>query len=405
MGKKIGTTRPMTLDVLLPPFTESFQIVASDSITQWHYDQDGSYLPDRAITPLILTPTLSVFDPETKLTYTPSFYLVRWYLLNSSTGNYDTEITNTTDGDVDYVVLSSGALKVKKNVTESSPVNLLCIVQYIDPRNAGKTYKCTATKQLTTSKDTSITSPTIEIDKEATVLYNPFIDGYTTDENGVKHHNFTFVATARLGEEVLDVTSANSPYRIKWYAIGDGITSETLIDATEQVSGIAVAKFPCYVSGQNTPTLVVDAMMTDNVTIIARIVNTSTNRTYPEKCLRRLTWDGFKVDATTEAIDSGAVKQDTQSKTLRNIVTLRNRTLDQSVVNENFRQDWYFRNAANSVIQYLGASPNVIVPGEKLHAQESALVYSELSLYEGYKVVTHDGKVITNGGKVVVCRI
>ena len=108
MGKKIGTTRPMTLDVLQPPFTESFQIVASDSITQWHYDQDGSYLPDRAITPLILTPTLSVFDPETKLTYTPSFYLVRWYLLNSSTGNYDTEITNTTDGDVDYVVLSSG---------------------------------------------------------------------------------------------------------------------------------------------------------------------------------------------------------------------------------------------------------------------------------------------------------
>ena len=74
--KKTGLSRPMTLDVLLPPFTESFQIVASDAVSQWHYDQDGSYLPDRAITPLLLTLELSVFDPETKLTYEPSFYKV-----------------------------------------------------------------------------------------------------------------------------------------------------------------------------------------------------------------------------------------------------------------------------------------------------------------------------------------
>ena len=402
--KKTGLSRPMTLDVLLPPFTESFQIVASDAVSQWHYDQDGSYLPDRAITPLLLTPELSVFDPETKLTYEPSFYKIRWYLLNSTTGDYDTEITNTEDGDVDYVVLPSGALKVKKNVNELAPVNLLCKAQYVDPRNAGKTYTITETQQLTTNRDSSVTSPTIEIAQESTVKYNPFIDGYTTDQYGVKHHTFTFNATARMGDEVLDVTSQASPYRIRWYAVGDGTNSEALVDDAELVGGISIAKFPCYVSGQGTPTLVVDAMMTDSIMLIARVVNTDTGRVYPEKCLRHLTWDSFKVDATSEAIDGGAVKQDTMSKTFRNIVTMRNRTLSEAAVNENFLQEWKFRNAAMADIEDLGTGPTMTIEGNKLHAQASALVYANLSLFEGYKVVLSDGKVVVSGGRVVVSR-
>ena len=394
----------MTLDVLLPPFTESFQIVASDAVSQWHYDQDGSYLPDRAITPLLLSPELSVFDPETKLTYEPSFYKVRWYLLNSSTGNYDTEITNTTEGDVDYVVMPSGALKVKKNVNEQAPVNLLCKAQYVDPRNAGKTYTVTETLQLTTNRDSSVTSPTIEINQESTVKYNPFIDGYTTDQYGVKHHNFTFTATARRGDEVLDVTSQSSPYRIRWYAVGDGTNSEAPIDDSELADGISVAKFPCYVSGQGTPALVVDAMMTDSITLIARVVNTDTGVVYPEKCLRHLTWDSFKVDATSEAVDGGSVKQDTVSKTFRNIVTLRNRTLAEAAVNENFLQEWKFRNAATSAVEDICTGPIATVNGSKLHAQESALVYADISLLEAQKVVVVDGKVVVQDGRVVVNR-
>ena len=166
----------MVMDVLLPPFTESFYIEASDTLQQWHYDQTGQYMPDRAITPLTLRPMLSVFDPETHATYTPSFYSVRWYLLNTATGNYDTEITNTEEGDVDYVVRSNGDLTVKKNVNESSPVNILCRTIYVDPRNAGKTYEVKDKVQLQTNRDSTVTSPSIEINQEGTVLYNPFID-------------------------------------------------------------------------------------------------------------------------------------------------------------------------------------------------------------------------------------
>ena len=44
------------------------------------------------------------------------------------------------------------------------------------------------------------------------------------------------------------------------------------------------------------------------------------------------------------------------------------------------------------------------IEGNKLHAQASALVYANLSLFEGYKVVLSDGKVVVSGGRVVVSR-
>lgn len=402
--KKTGLSRPMTLDVLLPPFTESFDIVPSDAVSQWHYDQDGSYLPDRAVTPLVLTPTLSVFDPETHRTYTPSFYRVRWFVLNTTTGEYDIEITNTTDGNVDYVILPSGALKVKKNVPETAPVSLLCQLQYIDPRNVANVYTTNAKQQLSTNRDTSVASPTLSVNCESTVKYNPFIDGYTKDSYGVFHHNIAITGTARLGDTVLDVASAGSPYRIRWYAVGDGETQEKLIDDSTTAGGVAIATFPCYVSGQGTALLTLDAMMTDSITVIGRIFNTETNTLYPDRCLVHLTWDSIKVDPTTEAIDGGAVKQGTVSKTFRNIVTIRNRTLDATVVNENFMQEFKFRNAASSSVESLGFGPTVTVPASKLKAQESSLVYSELSLLESQKVVTLGDAVIVQDGRVVVCR-
>ena len=400
MAKKIGISRPMVMDVLLPPFTESFYIEASDTLQQWHYDQTGQYMPDRAITPLTLRPMLSVFDPETHATYTPSFYSVRWYLLNTATGNYDTEITNTEEGDVDYVVRSNGDLTVKKNVNESSPVNILCRAIYVDPRNAGKTYEVKDKVQLQTNRDSTVTSPSIEINQEGTVLYNPFIDASS---------RFTFNATVRLGDKVIDTTAAGAKYRVKWYAIGNGETTEQLIDATDS----PCAKFPCYVSGQGTPQLVVDAMLADQITIVARVQDVATNRLYPDKALRSLTWDNnIRADVTTEAIDGGAIKQDTASKTFRNIVTMRNRTLDASVVNANFLQTWKFRPASRTTggstptdaVTTLGTGPQMELEGAKIHAQESSLVYSELELLGAYKVVKQGSAVVVQDGKVVICR-
>lgn len=390
----------MVLDVLLSPFRESFCIDANDTLQQWHYDQTGEYLPDRAITPLILSPRISVQDPETEVIYEPSFYQVRWFLLNTATGKYDTEITNTEDGDVDYLILPTGELEVKKNVSENAPVSLLCKATYIDPRNAGKTYTCSDTVDLTTHRDSSVTSPSIDIDQEGTVKYNPFIDASSL---------FTFTATVRLGDKLIDTTDPEVPYRLRWYA-KDAELREMLIDAVDS----PCAKFPCYVSGQGTPQLTVNAMYADQITIIARIINTNTNQLYPVKEIRSLVWDNnIKADVTTEAIDGGAIKQDTVSKTFRNIVTMRNRTLDEQVVNQNFLQTWKFRPASRTsaggstptdAVTTLGTGPQMELAGQKIHAQESSLVYSELELMGAYKVVKQGSAVVVQDNKVVICR-
>lgn len=390
----------MVLDVLLSPFRESLCIDANDTLQQWHYDQTGEYLPDRAITPLILSPRISVQDPETEVIYEPSFYQVRWFLLNTATGKYDTEITNTEDGDVDYLILPTGELEVKKNVSENAPVSLLCKATYIDPRNAGKTYTCSDTVDLTTHRDSSVTSPSIDIDQEGTVKYNPFIDASSL---------FTFTATVRLGDKLIDTTDPEVPYRLRWYA-KDAELREILIDAVDS----PCAKFPCYVSGQGTPQLTVNAMYADQITIIARIINTNTNQLYPAKEIRSLVWDNnIKADVTTEAIDGGAIKQDTVNKTFRNIVTMRNRTLDASVVNANFLQTWKFRPASRTsvggstptdAVTTLGTGPQMELAGAKIHAQESSLVYAELELMGAYKVVKQGTAVVVQDGKVVICR-
>jgi hypothetical protein len=400
MAKKIGISRPMVIDVLLSPFRESFCIDANDTLQQWHYDQTGEYLPDRAITPLILSPRISVQDPETEVIYEPSFYQVRWFLLNTATGKYDIEITNTEDGDVDYLILPTGELEVKKNVSENASVSLLCKATYIDPRNAGKTYTCSDTVDLTTHRDSSVTSPSIDIDQEGTVKYNPFIDASSL---------FTFTATVRLGDKLIDTTDPEVPYRLRWYA-KDAELREMLIDAVDS----PCAKFPCYVSGQGTPQLTVNAMYADQITIIARIINTNTNQLYPVKEIRSLVWDNnIKADVTTEAIDGGAIKQDTVSKTFRNIVTMRNRTLDASVVNANFLQTWKFRPASRTSaggstptdqVTTLGTGPQMELTGARIHAQESSLVYSELELMGAYKVVKQGTAVVVQDNKVVICR-
>ena len=154
-------------------------------------------------------------------------------------------------------------------------------------------------------------------------------------------------------------------------------------------------------------------MLADQITIVARVQDVATNRLYPDKALRSLTWDNnIRADVTTEAIDGGAIKQDTASKTFRNILTLRNRTLDASVVNANFLQTWKFRPASRTTggstptdaVTTLGTGPQMELEGAKIHAQESSLVYSELELLGAYKVVKQGSAVVVQDGKVVICR-
>lgn len=394
MIQRKNISEPMVLDVFLTPFIESFEIVPSDTTQQWYYVNDSTFLPDRGTTPLLLTPTLSVQDPETQTVYTPSFYRVKWYQLNTSTGAYDIALESTTESEgVYYIVQSSGALLVKKNVLPESPVDLLCNVTYIDPRNSGVTRKTSGTVSLTSNKDVAVQQPTVDIKTEKTVHFDALADDAESQ--------YTFEAVVMLGTS--DITNTST---IRWYATDANVTTETLIDTEED----SIPLFPSYVSGQGTKTLVVDAMYADRLTIIARVYDTTNSVLYPTACYRTLMWKAAEVTAITTSDECSDVRETTGDKVVYNIVNTKTRTLTQSEISENFEQKFYVRKATKGTSGtdtpvLIGTGPSAVLSKSTMKSNGSSIAYSELSQKGCYRVVTQGGAVLVQDGKLVVERI
>lgn len=394
MIQRKNISEPMTLDVLVTPFIENFDVVPSDTTQQWYYVNDSSFLPDRGTTPLLLTPVLSVQDPDTNKVYSPSFYQVKWYQLNASTGEYDIALDDTSEAeDVYFIVQTSGALLVKKNVLPESPVDILCDLTYIDPRNAGVTWHVTKRVSLTTNKDVAVQQPVVEINFGKTVHFDVLAD----DANS----RYTFEATVKLGSA--DITDSSV---IRWYATDANITAETLIDELDGT----IPKFPSYVSGQGTKTLVVDAMYTDRLTVIARVYDSDNGVLYPTACYRTLTWKAAEVSAVTISDECSDVRETTGDKVVYNIVNTKTRTLTQAEVSENFSQAFYLRKATKGTSGtdtpvLVGTGSSAVLSAATMKSNVSSLAYSELTQKGCYRVVTQDGKPVIQDGKLVVERI
>ena len=395
MRQRKSISEPMTLDVLLAPLREMFEIKASDTLEQWYYANDNTFLPNRSRDVLVLTPSLSVQDMDTDVVYHPAIS-ARWFYMSTGDSDYTHEITATADGSgVEYYKRTdgSGALVVKKNVTPDNPVGLLCVVTYNDPRNGGISRQVKDKVLLSTNRAANSDTPTIDIETEKTILYNPLIDSTS---------QFTFTAKVTLkGEDITDTAA------IRWYATDNNITTETLIDAVDS----PVAKFPCYVSGQNTKTLVVNAINTERTTIIARVLNTTTNQLYPVKAYRTLSWDNVVISAITTADDCSDVRDATRTKTFHNIVNMHGKALTAEEVNANFFQKFILRKASKTksstptdTEEVIGEGSEVTISADKLKSNYSSLVYSELTLKGPYKIVVDaNGKVVVDAnGKVII---
>lgn len=400
MGRKLNISTPMVLDVMLAPFTESFQIVPSDTTRQWYYADNSSWSPNHVTNPLILTPVLEVFDPDTKQTYNPTFGDVKWYYLNSS-GTF-TLITNTTESTSQpYVVYTDGHIKVNYNVPYDSPLTLKCVCPYIDPRASGTSYTAVATIDLTTNRDATLQLPTIDIQCEMTRLYDVI-----KDNSSVKDF------TAVVKKAGADITNSSS---IRWYALDKSTGDETLINATTTVDGVTVPVYPCYVSGQNTATLTLDAMFANEITVVARVLCTDStspyyNQNYPCKAIRSLKWDDIPVDIITHSNNSGAVRDDTEEMEFTPIVNVRGKAMTDEEKQTHMLFNWKRRNGtvnatqSQSVPVDCGCGQTKKIDGNTLRANASTLVYTEAELLGAYELVTDDGVVVTDGNEPVYDR-
>lgn len=388
MGRRLNLSTPTVINTELIPLDESFYIENNGQLEQWFYDNTNSYAPNRKLTPLTLTPKISAFDADSKVRYEPSFYTVKWFekAYSASAGDYvETEITNVTDSDdADYVKVGNN-LMVKKNVSYTRSITIRCEAQYIDPRDSGITYTVGDSVVLSTNRDASIEFPTLDVSCPKSQAYNPLRDA---------NSQFTMGAKAYMGKT--DVTE--STYFV-WYAI-DG-TSEVLANT-----------MPWYVSGQNTSTLVVDAMYGEDIRVVLRSKDNAAAATlHPDKVYRSIVWRVPDVDTHVLSKNGSAVRSDTKEMSFDTVVNCLGEVLSEATKSEHLHFNWKTRKNTQSTEVDMGWGQKITLDASSLRntigstsSLASTLVFPYVYLLGAYEKVLDDGEVVTDDGQVVYDR-
>lgn len=388
MGRRLNLSTPTVINTELIPLDESFYIENNGQLEQWFYDNTNNYAPNRKLTPLTLTPKISAFDADSKVRYEPSFYTVKWFekAYSASAGDYvETEITNVTDSDdADYVKVGNN-LMVKKNVSYTRSITIRCEAQYIDPRDSGITYTVGDSVVLSTNRDASIEFPTLDVSCPKSQAYNPLRDASS---------QFTMAAKAYMGKT--DVTE--STYFV-WYAI-DG-TSEVLANT-----------MPWYVSGQNTSTLVVDAMYGEDIRVVLRSKDNAAAATLrPDKVYRSIVWRVPDVDTHVLSKNGSAVRSDTKEMSFDTVVNCLGEVLSEATKSEHLHFNWKTRKNTQSTEVDMGWGQKITLDASSLRntigstsSLASTLVFPYVYLLGAYEKVLDDGEVVTDDGQVVYDR-
>ena len=354
MGTRLNISQPMVIDTLLTPLTDSLILHTNDVTEQWYDVGTGTWNVNRETTPLTITPMIDAYDPDSgqKLSIS-SFNSVTWTAMEGDTEKV-IPVTDQTDEDYGKYEKKGNNLIVKKNVV-STPISIRCEVNYADPRSL-EAYIVADTIILTCNKDATAVFPVVKIMANKFTPYNPLAHDRST---GVRPSSlFTFNAKATL--EGQDIT--NNVY-FEWYATDKYHNEETLIDAKitavidqETHETMDFAEFPCYVSGQGTKNLVLDAMGSEEVRLVLRArygaqpVTISSPMT-PSKDYAVLGWDVPKVDAITASKEGSAVNTTSGEKTFYNILNMRGGTIHENIVREFIATNWKYR-FSNSSTEY-----------------------------------------------------
>lgn len=108
----------------------------SGNNVQTYNNESKEYEPDRSLVPLILMPYVDAIDPESKQNGRQTLTAIEWYN-GVPAKDYSNRIAAGTDyeiGDGTVTGFPKNALKVKKNVSADTPMQIFCIVKFTDVR-------------------------------------------------------------------------------------------------------------------------------------------------------------------------------------------------------------------------------------------------------------------------------
>lgn len=401
----------MVITTELQPLTESIYLEASSSVEQWKSDniptgQNSQWSPDRTATPLQLTPKITAVDTETNMSYTPSVYKCKWYVMEydaSATNSTDstvkgdyveTEVTSTSTEDDYYKTTDGKTLTVRKNVPYDHAVTIRCVATYQDPRDSGTTHDLEVTQILSTNRDAEAVYPILDTDVPSAQSFNPLTDS-TYDDDGEPHGYFSITAKALLNNE--DITSN---IVIVWYAV-DSSGNEVLADT-----------MPWYVSGQNTATIKVDAMYGEYIRILVRAKATSdTEDLYPSRCYRTVGWRVVYPQINTVSPNGSAFRSTFTEMTFQTMANLKGRVMDDTIKAKHILFKWITRKSNATEETERGWGQEITLPKDVLGSSRvdnvlpSTLVIPFGYLLGPYEPVTDDGNVVTDDdGNIVYDR-
>lgn len=257
MGNRISISQPAVIHTELRPLDESFWIGANGQLEQWYNENDNVFAPDRTVTPLTLSPHLSVKDGDTGNGYstesspsTLTFQYVTWKVKEWDGTEYvETTITSTTNTDP-YYKSGNNLVVQKNNYDPAHAITITCEVRYNDPRDVGAMNDTQGSTMLVTSVDATAVYPVIDIANPSARSFNPLKDDAIYEFTAVAD----FPTTARgasgaqcpcdaLGtEEVVKGVNSVAPTMTIQYGEGiDSVTQENQTFVRRQTSGGAVS--------------------------------------------------------------------------------------------------------------------------------------------------------------------
>lgn len=181
-----------------------------------------------------------------------------------------------------------------------------------------------------------------------------------------------------------------------WYGVQNGV--EVLIDT-----------LPCYVSGQYTDTLTIDAMYGEQIPIILRIKEYSWSEApYPPKVYRSVVWRVPTIDSIVVSENGEAVRSNSGSFTFDTVVNVLGEALSDEKKAQHLRFNWKSRKA-NATPQFgmtdRGWGQKVTIKASDLkNYKSSSIVTNDVYVLGAYEEVLLSNESVTLNGEKVYAR-
>ncbi len=174
----------------------SIEPIGSVPSAQMYDSESGEFTPDYTLVPLVLKPSVSVYDPSGKIEsgdVTSALTNCVWYEIDG-TGSSDPTPVAISSG-TDYTIGVNHMLYVKKNVSANKQITLRFEADYNDTRCSPTQINHISMNYVVECTHATTAPPVLDVDCPDTFVYNPLRD------------NPTIVINARLMHGLVQLTT------------------------------------------------------------------------------------------------------------------------------------------------------------------------------------------------------